>query len=78
MLEAKYKARIPEIYLAEIQREIAEIIYPNLKGIRVTMPHNIVNLGEQGDKLQTNLDVLSSFATIGVMEGLEKKAVENK
>jgi hypothetical protein len=78
VLEAKYKARIPEIYLAEIQREIAEIIYPNLKGIRVTMPHNIVNLGEQGDKLQTNLDVLSSFATIGVMEGLEKKAVENK
>jgi len=78
VLEAKYKARIPEIYLAEIKREIAEIIYPNLKGIQVTMPHNIVNLGEQGDKLQTNLDVLSSFATIGVMEGLEKKAVEQK
>jgi len=74
VLKAMYEARIPEIYLAEIQKEIAAIIYPNLKGIRVTMPHNIVNLGENGDKLQTNLDVLSSFATIGVMQKLEEKA----
>jgi hypothetical protein len=40
------------------------------------MPHNIVNLGEQANKMQTNLDVLSSFAVIGVMQGLEKKAQE--
>jgi len=76
VLKAKYAARIPEIYLAEIQKEIAAIIYPNLKGIRVTMPHNIVNLGKDGDKLQTNLDVLSSFATIGAMQKLEEKAGE--
>lgn len=78
VLRAKYEARIPEIYMAEIQREIAQIIYPNLKGIRVTMPRNVVNLGNNGNKLQTNLDVLSSFATIGVMEGLEKKALDGK
>ena len=78
VLRAKYEARIPAIYMAEIQREIAQIIYPNLKGIRVTMPHNVVNLGNTNNKLQTNLDVLSSFATIGVMEGLEKKALESK
>jgi len=76
VLKAKYEALIPEIYLAEIKRDIAQVIYPNLKGIEVTMPRNIVNLGEYGDKLQTNLDILSSFATIGVMEGLEKKALE--
>ncbi len=76
VLEAKYKALVPDIYLAEIQRDIANIIYPNLKGIQVTMPRNIVNLGDQANKLQTNLDVLSSFATIGVMEGLERKALE--
>jgi len=75
VLKAKYAARISEMYIAEIQKEIAAIIYTNLKGINVTMPRNIVNLGEQGNKLQTNLDVLSSFATIGVMEGLEKKAL---
>ena len=77
VLKAKYEARLPEIelYKAEIQREIAQIIYPNLKGINVTMPHNVVNLGDKDNPLQTNLDVLSSFATIGVMEGLEKKAL---
>jgi hypothetical protein len=78
VLEAKYNAMVPDIYIAEIQRDIANIIYPNLKGIQVTMPRNIVNLGEQADKLQTNLDVLSSFAAIGVMEGLEKKALEGE
>jgi len=78
VLNATYKARIPEIYLAELQREIANIIYPNLKGINVKMPRNIVTLGGKNDnKLQTNLDVLSSFATIGVMEGLEKKALDS-
>ena len=76
VLKAKYAARISEMYIAEIQKEIAAIIYPNLKGVNVTMPRNIVNLGGQDNKLQTNLDVLSSFATIGVMEGLEKKALD--
>jgi uncharacterized membrane protein YqiK len=78
VLKAKYEARIPEIYMAEIQKEIAMVIYPNLKNVRLTMPHNVVNLGGNSNKLQTNLDVLSSFATIGVMEGLEKKALERK
>ncbi len=79
VLKAKYAARIPEIYLAEIQKEIAGIIYPNLRGIQVTMPHNLINLGgDKTEKLPTNLDVLSSFATIGVMEGLERKALDNK
>ncbi|MEN8218064.1 MAG: SPFH domain-containing protein [Pseudomonadota bacterium] len=76
ILKAKYEARLPEIYIAEIQKEIAAIIYPNLKGIPITMPHNIINLGDKDNKLQTNLDVLSSFATLGVMESLEKKALE--
>jgi len=79
VLKAKYEARVPEIYHAEMKKEIAEIIYSNLKGVNVTMPHNIVNLGESGgNSLQTNLDVLSSFATINVMEGMEKKALESK
>ena len=51
---------------------------PSLKGINVTMPRNIVTLGNQDKPLQTNLDVLSSFATIGVMENLEKKALEDQ
>jgi hypothetical protein len=77
VLKARYQAFIPEIYKAEIQRDIANIIYPNLKGVTVNMPHNIVNWGKSGEKLPTNLDVLSSFATIGVMNALEKKAKES-
>ncbi|MDM8557433.1 hypothetical protein [Candidatus Parabeggiatoa sp. HSG14] len=73
-----YEARIPDIYMAEIKGEIAQIIYPSLKSIKLTMPCNIVNLGEQDNKLQTNLDVLSSFVAIGVMEGLEKKVLKNE
>jgi len=76
VLKAQYEARNPELYQAEIQKEIAAIIYPNLKGLHVTMPHNIVNLGDKNAPLQTNLDVLSSFATLRVMEGLESKALE--
>ncbi|MBE9562238.1 MAG: hypothetical protein IMF12_05175 [Proteobacteria bacterium] len=79
VLKAKYEALIPEIYLAEMQKEIAAIIYPNLKGINVTMPHNIVSLdGTSGNKLQTNLDVLSSFATIGIMDSLEQKGLSTQ
>jgi hypothetical protein len=40
VLKAQYEARNPELYQAEIQKEIAAIIYPNLKGLHVTMPHN--------------------------------------
>jgi hypothetical protein len=73
ILKAKYDALKPDIYLAEIQRDIAHVVYPNLKDMKLTMPHNIVNLGnDKNNSLQTNLDVLSSFATIGVMEWLEK------
>jgi hypothetical protein len=75
VLQAKYAARIPDIYIAEIQKEIAEIIYPNIKDMEITMPHNVVNLGDKHAPLQTNLDVLSSFATLGVMKGLEKKGL---
>jgi hypothetical protein len=72
ILKAIYEARRPEIYLAEIQKEIAAIIYPNLMGVQVTMPHNIITLGGDKDNtLLTNFDVLSSFATLGVMEQLQ-------
>ncbi|MCK5523713.1 MAG: hypothetical protein KAI83_11330 [Thiomargarita sp.] len=73
VLKAKYDALKPDIYLAEIQRDIAHVVYPNLKDMKLTMPHNIVNLGnDRNNSLQTNLDVLSNFATISVMEWLEK------
>lgn len=77
VLKARYDARVPKIYLAEIKRDIAQVMFTHLQGIEVKMPHNLVSLGGEGDnklKLPTNLDILSSFAAINVMEQLEKKA----
>ena len=76
--KAMYDALDPEIYSAELQRDIANIIYPNLRHIKVDMPNNVVNLGGENGQtaLPTNLDVLSSFATIGTMEKLQKQAIE--
>ncbi len=78
ILKARYDARRLEIYQVEMQKEIAAIIYPNLKDVQLTMPRNLINLANTAQPLQTNLDVLSNFATIGLMEGLEKKALEAK
>ncbi len=74
--KAMYNAFEPEIYAAELQRDIANIIYPNLRHIKIEMPNNVVNLGNKDGKatLPTNLDILSSFATIGTMEKLKRQA----
>ncbi|WP_353573210.1 SPFH domain-containing protein [Candidatus Albibeggiatoa sp. nov. BB20] len=76
--KAMYDALDPEIYGAELQRDIANIIYPNLRNIKIEMPHNVVNLaGENGKAaLPTNLDILSSFATINTMEKLQQQAID--
>lgn len=76
--KAMYDALDPEIYGAELQRDIANIIYPNLRHIQIEMPNNVVNLsGVDGQAaLPTNLDVLSSFAAISTMEKLKQQAIE--
>lgn len=76
VLKAMYEARIPKVYLAELRRDMTEIIYRNLQGITVTMPRNVVNLGGEKGHLPTNLDVLSSFATLATMEKLSEKVGE--
>ncbi|MCV6636433.1 SPFH domain-containing protein [Candidatus Albibeggiatoa sp. nov. NOAA] len=78
--KARYNALDPEIYAAELQRDVANIIYPNLRNIRIDMPNNVVNLGGQDGKaaLPTNLDVLSSFAAISTMEKLKQQAIESE
>jgi len=78
VLEAKYAALKPDIYLAELQRDIARVLYSNLEGFEITMPHNVVNLGEASGEsqspLHTNLDVLASFAAISTMQALQQQA----
>ncbi len=55
------------IYLAEIRRDIARVMYENLKDFTVQMPRNLITGDAQGG-LNTNLDVISAFAALGLME----------
>lgn len=69
--KAKYAAlgANKEIYLSEVQRDIAKVLYQNLRHFQVEMPKNYVSTasGNQ-DGLKTNLDVISAFSAFGLME----------
>ena len=71
VLAAKYKAlgANKEIYLAEMKRDTAKLLYTNLSNFKVVMPTNYIG-GGGGDagKLTTNLDVISGFAALGMMD----------
>ncbi len=73
VLAARYAAlgAHQAVYLAEINRDIAGLLYPNLRDFRIQMPQNYVSTGTEGQqRLLTNLDVLSAFAALGVMNQL--------
>jgi len=71
-LAAKQFAK--DIYMAEIQRDIAQVMYNNLKDFSVNMPTNVVMGSDNGGKLPSNLDVLSTFGALGSMNALSDKA----
>ena len=81
MLAAKYKAKAQnkEIFLAETQRDMATALYSNLKDFKVEMPQNVI-VGAGGadgggaGRMPSNLDVITSFSALGLME----KAVRSK
>jgi len=80
VLSAMYKAKAQnkEIFLAETQRDMATSLYANLKDFKVEMPQNVI-LGAEGGgggagKLPSNLDVITGFSALGLME----KALRNK
>merc|ERR1711977_393836 len=75
VLSAMYKAKAQnkEIFLAETQRDIAQTMYANLKDFAITMPNNVIvgaGGGEGGGagKLPSNLDVITGFSALGLME----------
>ncbi|AUG85146.1 hypothetical protein FDJ19_gp152 [Vibrio phage Ceto] len=67
--KAKYDAlaKNKEVYLAEVQRDIAKTMYDNLRNFKVEMPQNYVN-GSGGTQMQSNLDVITGFGALGMME----------
>merc|ERR1712146_387928 len=75
VLAAKYKAKAQnkEIFHAEMQRDIAQTMYANLKDFNISMPHNVIIGGGDGKgggagKLPSNLDVITGFSALGLME----------
>ena len=75
VLAAKYKAlgANKEIYLAEMQRDTARLLYTNLSNFKVVMPTNYIGGGGETGKLTTNLDVISGFAALGMMDQTLRK-----
>ncbi|WP_111497853.1 SPFH domain-containing protein [Marinobacter bohaiensis] len=64
-LLAKQAAR--DIYLAEIQRDIAQVMYPALKDTQINMPEYYV-----GDGSATPVSSLDVFTSLGAMDHLRK------
>lgn len=75
VLDAKYQAlgANQTVYLAEMQRDVSIALYNNLGNFKITMP-TILNQGDDGG-LSTNLDVLSSYAALGLTEKLAKPQI---
>merc|ERR1712086_57233 len=81
VLHAMYRAKAQnkEIFLAETQRDIATALYTNLKDFKVVMPANVIvsgggNGGDGGaGKLPSNLDVITGFSALGMMEKAMQK-----
>lgn len=80
VLAAEYaaKGRFKEIYISEIQKDIAQVLYENLKDFQIKMPDNYIS---STGGLQSNLDVLSAYGALGIMDnfkGKGKKSGENR
>lgn len=71
VLDKKYAAlgKNKQIYLAEMQRDVAQVLYSNLKEFKVTMPANYIQ-GDGAGKLTTNLDVITGFAALASVDQL--------
>lgn len=69
-LAAKQVAK--DIYMAEIQRDIAKIMYPALSNVNITMPQ-FYSAGGNGGPAPTSLDV---FTTLGAQKLLEERAAQ--
>ncbi|SHO57696.1 SPFH domain-containing protein [Vibrio quintilis] len=73
VLKAKYSAlgANREVYLAELNRDVANVLYNNLKNFEIQMPQNYVG-GSEGNGLKTNLDVITAFSALGLMDQTKK------
>lgn len=73
VLKAKYDAygANRDVYLAELNRDVSTALYHNLQNYQVQMPKNYFGGGD-GGKLTTNLDVITGFGALGMLEKSEQ------
>ena len=64
------KAQNKEVYLAEIQRDIAKELYGNLKDFKIEMPLNYIGGGTHNatGSMTSNLDIITGLSALGLME----------
>lgn len=74
-LAAKQSAK--DIYMAEIERDIAKALYASLKDFKVEMPTNVIMSGNgTAGTLPNNLDVLTAFGALRTMRTVETMNAE--
>lgn len=73
--EAKLLAKqaAKDIYLAEVQRDIAKVLYPNLKDVEIKMPQFYMTGGKEGDGPAPNsLDVYTTLGAKSLLDNITK------
>ena len=58
-----------DVYIAELKRDIANVMYPALKNVNIDMP-DFYSAGGTGQSAPTSLDV---FATLAAQSQLENR-----
>jgi hypothetical protein len=64
--------------MADVQRDIANVMYSNLADFSIQMPTNFVGGGQgDGGKLPTNLDILTTFGALDYMQQIKGDAAQS-
>ena len=67
------KQAAKDIYLAEVQRDIAKVLYPNLKDVEIKMPQFYMTGGKEGDGPAPNsLDVYTTLGAKSLLDNITK------
>merc|ERR1711976_377617 len=79
VLDKKYSAlnKNRDIYLAEVQRDVAQGLYSNLKDFKISMPENYIQ-GDSAGRMTSNLDVITGLAALGTMKEAGSLAAPKK
>ena len=80
VLKARYEAygENKDLYVAEINRDIAESLYTNLKDFKIELPKNLITGQKDGQGLTSNLDIISAFGALDIMDKVSKQVDSGK